>query len=120
MSGKAARKPLSADAHADAAAAFSELAHSKHDTDIIELYVFGSTARGEARGRSSDVDVLVVVKENDRGALEESLRDIALDVMIEYGPAIELHILSEAAFERHQREQNPFIQNVLSEGESYG
>ena len=61
-----------------------------------------------------------MVEENNRRALEESLRDIALDVMLKYGPAIELHILSEAAFERHQREQNPFIQNVLSEGQSYG
>ncbi|RJT07059.1 nucleotidyltransferase domain-containing protein [Halococcus sp. IIIV-5B] len=120
MSGKAARKPLSDDAHTDAAAAFGERARSKHGTDVIELYVFGSTVRGEAHGRSSDVDVLVVIDENDRDPLKESLRDIALDVMLEYGPAIELHILSETTFERHQREQNPFIQNVLSEGQSYG
>ena len=120
MSGKTARKPLSVDAHTDAAAAFSDRVRPKHRTDIIELYVFGSTVRGEAHGRSSDVDVLVVVDENDRGALKESLHEIAPDVMLEYGPAIELDVLSENTFERPRQERNPFVQNVLSEGQSYG
>ena len=40
--------------------------------------------------------------------------------MLEYGPAIELDVLSENTFERHRREQNPFVQNVLSEGQSCG
>ena len=119
MSRKTARKQLSADAHADAAAAFIERVRSKHGSQIIELYVFGSTVRGEAHGRSSDVDVLVVVEENDRPRLDESLRDIALDAMLEYDPAIELHVLSETTFERYRRVGNPFIQNILAEGKSY-
>lgn len=74
-----------------------------------ELYVFGSTIRGDAHGRASYVDVLIVLDDDaDRIATADLLRDIALDVMIEYGPAVEHHILSETTFERHQREQNPF------------
>ena len=119
MSGKSTGEPLAADAHTDAAAAFVERAQSQHRGQISELYVFGSTVRGETRGRASDVDVLVVLNESERQALADSLRDIALDVMIEYGPAVELHILSETTFERYRREQNPFIKNVLTEGRSY-
>jgi len=119
MSGKSTGKPLAADAHTDAAAAFAERVQSQYHDQVVELYIFGSTVRGETRGRASDVDVLVVLDKSERQALADSLRDIALDVMIEYGPAIELHILSETTFKDYKQEQNPFIQNVLSEGHSY-
>ena len=39
--------------------------------------------------------------------------------MIEYGPVVELHILSESTFNRYQREGNPFIRNVVTESQSY-
>ena len=120
MSDRTARESLPADAHADAAAAFVDRARSRHDDEIAELYVFGSTVRGEASGRSSDVDVLIVLDDDtDRKVTADSLRDIALDVMIEYGPAVELHILSESTFARYQQEGNPFIRNVVTEGHSY-
>ena len=48
----------------------------------------------------------------------ETLRDIALDVMIEYDPIVELHILSESTFTRYQQERNPFIRNVVTEDRS--
>ena len=59
MSDETASKSLPADAHADAAAAFVNRARSQHGDEIVELYVFGSTVRGDAHGRASDVDVLV-------------------------------------------------------------
>ena len=109
---------LPADAHTDAVAAFIERARSQHGEDLIMLYIFGSTARGEASGRSSDV--LVVLPDGpDHDAIADSLRDIAYDVRLEYGPLVELHILDEATFERHQRQRNPFVRNVLREGRSY-
>ena len=120
MSDETASKSLPADAHTDAAAAFVDRARSRHGDEIVELYVFGSTVRGDAHGRSSDVDVLIVLdEETDRDVTADSLRDIALDVTIEYGPAVELHILSETTFDRYRREGNPFIRNVVTEGRSY-
>ena len=120
MSDETAHESLSADAHTEAAAAFVDRARSQHGDEIAELYVFGSTVRGEAHGRTSDVDVLIVLNDDaDREATADTLRDIALDVMIEYGPAVELHILSETTFDRHQREGNLFIKNVVTEGRSY-
>lgn len=120
MSNETAHESLPEDAHANAAAAFVERARSQHGDETKELYVFGSTVRGEAHGRASDVDVLVVLDDDtDRETTADSLRDISLDVMIEYGPAVELHILSETTFDRYQREGNPFIRNVVTEGRSY-
>lgn len=105
------------DVHGRAAAAFVEAARSRFDEDIAELYVFGSTARGDALGLSSDVDVLVVLTENtDVEATADALRDIAYDVMLDYGPVVELHILTEGAFTASQERGDPFIQNVVREG----
>ena len=120
VTNETATETTSADAHADAAAAFVERARSQHSDVIAELYVFGSTVRGEASGRSSDVDVFIVLSDSpDRDAITDSLRDIAYDVMLEYGPLVELHILDRPTFERHQQEGNPFVRNVLREGRSY-
>jgi predicted nucleotidyltransferase len=107
-------------AHTKAAEAFVDRTRSRFSDDIDELYVFGSTVRGDADGLASDVDVLVVLDDDvDRAAMAEELRDIALDVMIEYGPVVELHVLSDATFTRYRREGNPFIRNVISQGQSY-
>lgn len=120
MSSEAAAEALPAGSHREAATAFVERARSQHGDDLVELYVFGSTVRGEARGRSSDVDILIVLPDApDRDAIADSLRDIAYDVMLEHGPLVELHILDETTFERHWNEGNPFVHNVLSEGRSY-
>jgi predicted nucleotidyltransferase len=56
--------PLSTDAHAVAAEAFVDRACDRFGNAVDDLCVFGSTARGEARGLSSDVDVLVVLADD--------------------------------------------------------
>lgn len=110
---------LSTDAHAAAAEAFAERARDRFDGALADLYVFGSTARGEARGLSSDVDVLVVLADDaDYVTVDDALHDLAYDVMLEYGPVVELHVLTELAFERTKGE-NPFIRRAVSEGRSY-
>lgn len=103
-------------AHTAAAKAFVDRARSHHGHAIAELYVFGSTVRGEASGLESDVDVLIVI---DREMASDALRDIAYDVMLEYGPVVELHLLSESTFRRYREEGHPFIRNVVDEGRSY-
>jgi predicted nucleotidyltransferase len=120
MDNETAIESTSADAHTAAAEAFIDRVRSQYGGEITELYVFGSTVRGEAQGLASDVDILVVLSDDtDRETTADTLRDIALDVMIEYGPVVELHILSESTFNRYQHERNPFIRNVVTEGRSY-
>lgn len=110
----------SVDTHDAAAEAFVDRVRSQYGDEIVELYVFGSTVRNEAQGLASDVDVLIVIEDGtDRETTADALRDVALDVMIEYGPVVELHVLSESTFTRYQREGNPFIRNVITDGSLY-
>jgi predicted nucleotidyltransferase len=120
MSNETANESTSADVHTAAAEAFVDRARSQHGDEIAELYVFGSTVRGETHGLASDVDVLIVLDDDaDHEATADALRDIAYDAMLKYGPVVELHILSESTFTRYQQEGNPFIRNVVTEGRSY-
>ena len=120
MSDRETTNASSVDTHAAAAKAFVDRARSRFGSEITKLYVFGSAVRGQTHGLASDVDVLVVLDTTiDRETTAEALRDLAYDVMLEYGPVVELHILSEREFERSQDQGNPFIQNVVHEGRSY-
>lgn len=101
-------------AHERAASAFADRATDAFGDEIRELVVFGSTARGETRGRDSDVDVLVVIDDAEH---EDELRDIAYDVSLEHGVSVSLFVESIDAF--RQRQDHPFIRNVLREGRSY-
>ena len=106
--------------HDAAAEAFVDRARSRFSHEIEELYVFGSTARGDASGLTSDVDVLVALSSDSHyETVTDELRDIAYDVMLEYGPVVELHIFTEREFDRHRRRGNPFVENVVNEGQSY-
>ena len=108
------------DAHAEAAAAFVARARSGFDEQIEALYVFGSTARGEARGIDSDVDVLLVLADvADRESTADALRDVAYDVMLEYGPVVELHVLTATEFRNARSRGDPFVDTVVREGRSY-
>lgn len=119
MSGENRTTRLSTDAHTAAAEAFVERARDRFGDALDDLYVFGSTARGEAQGLSSDVDVLVVLADDaDHTAVDDALHDLAYDVMLEYGPVVELHVLTESAFER-ARDETPFVRRAVSEGRSY-
>jgi predicted nucleotidyltransferase len=106
--------------HAAAARTFAERTRDRFGEAVTDLYVFGSTARDEARGFSSDVDVLVVLADDaDHAAVDDALHDLAYDVMLEYGPVVELHVLSESAF-AGAKDENPFVRRAVSEGRSYG
>lgn len=113
-------EPPSTAPHERAAEAFVERSLSRYGDEIAELIVFGSTVRGEARGLASDVDVLVVLEGSDYDETADRLRDLAYDVMLEFGPVIELHVLSRTEFEQSRTQANPFIRNVVNEGRSYG
>ena len=111
---------LAEDAHAEAATAFVDRVRGRFDDEIVELYVFGSTVRGDTRGLASDVDVLVVLEDGvARNPVADDLRDIAYDVMLEYGPVVELHVLDEAEFQTSRERGNPFVTSAIHEGQSY-
>lgn len=66
------------------------------------------------------MDFLVVVSDAvDLATVRDELREIAYDVMLEWGPVVQTHVLSRSKFERDRRTAHPFVENVLREGRSY-
>lgn len=106
------------DAHARAATAFVRRVEGGYP-DLEELILFGSTARDDATEFDSDVDFLAVVSDDAVRKLEDELRDVAYDVMLEFGPVVEIHVLSRSRFERYRDGDHPFVRRVLREGRSY-
>jgi hypothetical protein len=39
--------------------------------------------------------------------------------MLEFGPVVEVHVLSNSQFERYRDADHPFVRSVLREGRSY-
>lgn len=110
--------PDGRDSHAAAAAAFARRVRDRDGVELASLILFGSTARGDASGLGSDVDFLAVVPDDaDRASVEEALRDVAYDVMLELGPVVEVHVLTRSAFER--RRNHPFVRRAVREGQAY-
>lgn len=119
MSEPASPGAESGDSHRRAARAFARRV-DRAIPEVEALYLFGSTVRGEAKGLGSDVDFLAVVADDaSQGRVTERLRDLAYDVMLEFGPVVEVHVLSESAFERRRDAEYPFVDAALSEGEAY-
>jgi len=106
--------------HEAAATAFARRVREEELPGLEDLFLFGSTVRGEASGLDSDVDFLAVVADDaDRDAIENRLRDVAYDVMLEFGPVVEVHVLSRPEVDRYREQGHPFVRHVLGEGESY-
>ena len=83
---------------------------------IVDLRLFGSEARGQAT-RVSDIDVLVVVQPDDqRGALETRVVDIAFDVNLAFNVFISPSVVTPAILNDPVWRETPFIETVLREG----
>jgi hypothetical protein len=79
--------------------------------DLVEVILFGSYARGEAK-EDSDVDVIVIVKR--RLTLEEHdrLSEITEEYVLEKGLVVSLIVYPV----NPRMEHDPLIQNVYAEG----
>lgn len=101
--------------HERAADEFAHRAREALGDSIHELILYGSTVRGETRGRDSDVDLFVVLSDKDR---EDKLREIDYNVTLEYGLVVSVQTQTRERFE--ERRDTPFVKNVLRERRSYG
>ena len=84
-------------------------------TNVVDVRLFGSEARGEATPES-DIDVLVVVQpESERAALEDRAIDIAFDVNLEFGVYISPRVITPGILNDPVWRETPFIRNVAGE-----
>ncbi len=83
---------------------------------IVDLRLFGSVARENARP-DSDIDILVVVKPSaERGRLERQTVDIAFDVNLEHDLYISPRVLASEMLDDPVWGQTPFLKAVRREG----
>ena len=79
---------------------------------LIDVYLYGSHARGDARP-GSDIDILVVLEGNfDYGQMLELTSDLAWRLSLENDTVISLAFVSKEQFERVD---TPFLLNVHRE-----
>ena len=84
-------------------------------TNVVDVRLFGSEARGEATPES-DIDVLVVVQpESERAALEDRVIDIAFDVNLEFGVYVSPRVITPGILNHPVWRETPFIKNVAGE-----
>ena len=100
--------------HEAAATAFARRVEAAGLPAVDRILLFGSVARSEER-EDSDVDVLAILNDPvDARDVEERLRDLAYDVVLEHDVAISVHAMAASRLET--RGDHPFVETVLGEG----
>ena len=82
--------------------------------NLLEVRLFGSKARGDAR-EDSDIDVLVIVSSED-WHMSDAVYSIVTDIMLETEICISPKVISQKDYTRLYSDRNPFIENVIREG----
>jgi len=77
--------------------------------NLVDVLVYGSVARGEAK-EGSDIDIIVVVKRN-AFKTQMKLADLAFDILMETGEYISVQTLKSKELER----DTIFLHNVRSD-----
>ena len=82
--------------------------------NLLEVKLFGSKARGDAR-KDSDIDVLVIISSGD-WRMCDVVYGIATDILLENEVCISPKVISRKEYNRLRNSGNPFIKNVIREG----
>jgi predicted nucleotidyltransferase len=85
-----------------------------HKKNIRKMIIYGSVARGKVT-KDSDVDILVVWNGPALDAMD-SLGDIALKILLEYGIDISIHPMTPKHYRYITKINTHFIQNVERDG----
>ena len=81
---------------------------------IREIKLFGSKIRKGVSTTKSDIDILVIVKDN-KNFITNKIIDIAFEINLKYDIYISPRILPEAVFKNTLWRATPFIQNLEKE-----
>lgn len=81
---------------------------------LIEVKLFGSRARGDAR-KDSDIDVLVIISSGD-WRICDVVYGIATDILLETKVCISPKVINMKEYNHLYKMGTPFIKNVVREG----
>lgn len=93
---------------------FADLARRRFPTEVRQVILYGSVARGDDR-TESDIDVLVLWQ----GRVEEArdhLVKLACDMLLETGEYVSVKVAKPEDFEEAVAGHNPFAEAVRAEG----
>lgn len=93
---------------------FSATLRERWGSEIREIHLFGSKARGDA-GLESDIDLLVVTKRDD-WKLKDEIGRVATKILLADGIYLSIKVLGKALYQRLVALEAPFVKNVLREG----
>lgn len=85
------------------------------DFGLVKLVLYGSKARGDSH-RESDIDVLLVLRDEFDWRTKHAVYDVCFDINIEYDVLIQPIIYSQARYDDPLIRATPLYQNVLEEG----
>lgn len=82
--------------------------------NLLEIKLFGSKARGDAR-KYSDLDVIVVISSGDWHT-SDIVYEMATDILLETGVCVSQKVITKEEYNHLQNAENLFLKNVIREG----
>ena len=93
---------------------FKEKLVEKFGTET-ELYLFGSTARGDYE-TYSDIDILVLLPFEPDNTTEEEIFDLGYEVELKYNIVLGIIVYSRAFWNSERANSMPLHKNITREG----
>ncbi len=84
------------------------------DKELVEIKLYGSRARGDAR-KDSDIDVLVIIMSED-WHMCDVVYDAATDILLETEVCISPKVINKKQYNDLYNRCTPFINNIIREG----
>lgn len=82
---------------------------------IASIVLYGSAARGQYRPMESDIDILIIGQEEDKG-IKAQISEIAGNIDLGNSTATSIVYLSKDSFFRYLDWGSPFLECVVEEG----
>ena len=80
------------------------------ESQLLELKLFGSKARGDDKP-DSDIDVLVIVTTDD-WRIRDKVYDVATDILLQSDVCISPKVISKNKFDQMSKEGASFVHNL--------
>lgn len=94
--------------------AYLTAAQARFGPQLVEVFLFGSKARGEA-SPSSDVDIVVILDRPTAQDLSDA-RGLGFDILLNHGVYLSMRAMSRQAWQTLATRQSMFYRNVLRDG----